>query len=199
MPLPITHALVPFAGALVRPKRQVPWRLVVVAALASALPDIDSWSSWIWGIPAPDAPLPPWWHRGATHSLFVAVAAGCVAAVVHRLLRVRALTAGVVVGAAMASHGILDMLTDDGVPVAYLWPLSSARLFADWRPLHSGPIQPHHMVPQILERARSEGLQFVLPMFALALIVRGLLGVWNRRIGKGAGAEHAAPIAPNGQ
>ena len=196
MPLPLTHALVPFAGALVTPNRQVPWRLVVVAALASALPDIDSWSGWIWGIPAPDAPIPPWWHRGATHSLFVAIAVGCVAAALHRPLRVRALTAGVVVAAAMGSHGILDMLTNDGVPVAYLWPLSSVRLFADWRPLHSGPIQPHHMIPQIIQRLGSEGLQLVLPMFALALAIRGILALRNAGMGKGTDVGPSAADGP---
>jgi inner membrane protein len=197
MPLPITHALAPLAGALVRSNRPIPWRLVIAAAVASALPDIDSWSGWIWGMPSPDSPLPPWWHRGATHSLFVAIAAGCFAAAFHRPLRVRALTAGAAVAAAMASHGILDMLTDDGVPVAYLWPLSSARLFADWRPLHSGPIQPGHMVSQSIARLGSEALQLILPMFALALAIRGILALRSRWIGERPSADGGVPAIPD--
>jgi inner membrane protein len=180
MPLPITHALAPVAAALVNPDRSIRWRLLSAAAFASALPDIDSLSPWIWGKPAANVPLPQWWHRGAAHSLFVALAAGCLAAALHRHLRVRALTAGVVIAAAMASHGMLDMLTDDGVPVAYLWPLSSVRLFADRRPIHSGPIQSPHIIAQTIARLGSETWQLILPMFAVALIIRAALMLSSR-------------------
>jgi inner membrane protein len=94
------------------------------------------------------------------------------------------LTAGVVVGAAMASHGILDMLTNDGVPIAYLWPLSSARLFADWRPIHSGPVESPHLIAQTIARLGSEAWQLILPMFALALVIRGALALRNRWTGE---------------
>jgi len=113
MPLPLTHALAPVAAVLVRRNRSVPWRLMIAAAIASALPDVDSFSGSIWGMPNPNLPLPLWWHRGATHSLFVAIAVGLVAAALHRQLRVRALVAGVAVGAAMASHGVGEGLGDD--------------------------------------------------------------------------------------
>lgn len=179
MPLPLTHALVPVAAALVRPDRKVPWRLVIAAAIVSALPDIDAFSGAIWGVPA-KLPLPFWWHRGATHSLFTAIGVGVVVAALHKYLRVRPLVAAVVVGAAMASHGILDMLSNKGEPVAYLWPLSSARLFADWRPIHSGPISPSHFIPQVIDRVRIETLQLVLPMFAIALLIRLVLALHPR-------------------
>jgi len=194
MPLPITHALAPVAAAIIIPDRRVQWRLVIAAALASALPDVDSFSHWIWGMPSPSAPLPPWWHRGAAHSLFVAVAVGCLAAAMHKHLRVRATTAGLVVGAAMASHGILDMLSNGGVPVAYLWPLSSARLFADWRPIHSSPIEPAHFIAQALTRLGEETWQLILPMFAIALLIRAMLMMkrnWARE-GASGGAGSAA-------
>ena len=177
MPLPITHALVPVAAALVTPARPIPWRLVAVAAIASALPDIDAFSSVIWGMPLRHSPLPAWWHRGATHSLFVAIAVGIVAAALHRQLRARPLVTAVAVGAAMASHGILDMLTNRGVPVAYLWPLTSQRFFADWRPIVSGPIGPAHAVTQVIDRLGAETWQLILPMFAAALLIRGLLAL----------------------
>lgn len=184
MPLPLTHALAPVAVALVRRNRSVPWRIVIAAAIASALPDVDSFSGWIWGTPDPSLPLPAWWHRGATHSLFVAIAVGLIAAALHKHLRVRPLVAAVVVGAAMASHGILDMFTDQGVAVAYLWPVSSTRLFADWRPIHSSPIGPLHMLPQVLTRLRSETAQLILPMFALALFIRGVLALKSKWMGE---------------
>ena len=180
MPLPLTHALAPVAAVLVRRNQSVPWRLVIAAAIASALPDIDSFSGLIWGTPDPSLPLPAWWHRGATHSLFAAIAVGLIAAALHKQLKVSALAAAVVVGAAMASHGIFDMFTDQGVAVAYLWPVSSERLFADWRPIHSSPIGPLHMLTQIVARLRSETVQLILPMFALALFIRGLLALYGK-------------------
>lgn len=180
MPLPVTHALVPFAAALVRRNRPVPWRLVIAAAVASALPDVDAFSRRIWGTPDPSLPLPAWWHRGATHSLFAAIAVGLIAAAFHKQLKARALVAALVVGAAMASHGLIDMFTDEGVPVAYLWPVTSARLFADWRPIRSSAIDPPHMVAEIVARLGSETIQLILPMFALALLIRGVLVLSSR-------------------
>ena len=74
--------------------------------------------------------------------------------------------------AAMASHGILDMMTDSGQPVAYLWPLSSVRLFADWRPIHSGHVLMAHLVRDIFERFVVDLTQLILPMFIIASAVR---------------------------
>lgn len=170
MPMTTTHALVPLAAAFAFAKPPIPWRLVIVAAFAAAAPDLD------WVIKH-SLQLPPssiYAHRGATHSLFVALAAGLLAALAHRQLGVRPLTAGVVVAAAMASHGILDMMTDSPEPVAYLWPLSSARLFADWRPIHGGEVHMAHVFTQTLARFRDELWQLIIPMFALAGVVRGL-------------------------
>ena len=72
----------------------------------------------------------------------------------------------------MATHGLLDMMTNSGRPVAYLWPLSSERLFADWRPIRSFPIPWHHFFSRVLERQQMEFWQLILPMFTLALAVR---------------------------
>jgi inner membrane protein len=163
-----THALVPLAAALAFAKRPVPWKLLAAAAFAAAAPDLD-------GLSKHFLHLPPWSvysHRGAAHSLFVALAAGLLAAIFHRRLEARPLTAGVVIAAAMASHGLLDMMTDGGMPVAYLWPLSFARLFADWRPIRSEPVHMAHLVSSSLARLQSELLQLIIPMFVVALLVR---------------------------
>ena len=168
MPMTTTHALVPLAAALALTKRPVPWKLVAAAAFAAAAPDID-------GLSKHFLHMPPWSmysHRGATHSLFVALAAGLVAALFHRRLDVRPLTAGIVIAAATASHGLLDMMTDRGMPVAYLWPLSSVRLFADWRPIRSEPVHLAHLFSSALARFQSELLQLIIPMFVIALAVR---------------------------
>ena len=168
MPMTTTHALVPLAAALALSARPTPWRLIIAAAVAAALPDMDWVAHHFFRVPYSSI----YSHRGASHSLFAALAVGSFAALLHKRLKVDALTAGVVVAAAMASHGILDMMTDAGHGVAYLWPLSSARLFADWRPIHSGPVSMAHLLAQVFGRFRSELWQIILPMFALALALR---------------------------
>jgi inner membrane protein len=183
MPMTTTHMLVPLAATLAFARRPIPWKLVIVAAIAAAVPDLDGLSKHFLHVPEGSI----YSHRGALHSLFVALAAGLIAALFHRRLEVRPLTAGVIVSAAMASHGILDMMTDSGQAVAYLWPVSSVRLFADWRPIHSGAVHLPHMAIhnlaqlafelwqlslEILARFRSELWQLILPMFAAAFLIR---------------------------
>jgi inner membrane protein len=172
MPLTTTHALVPLAGAIVFLKRPVPWRIITAATLAAAAPDLDFATNPIWGVQWGLSPLSVYAHRGATHSLFVALAAGLLAAIFHKQLRVRPLTGAMAVGIAMASHGLLDMFTDFGLPVAYLWPVSSTRLFADWRPIHSAPVIWGHLVPEVFARQSYELWHIIVPMFTIALTIR---------------------------
>ena len=195
MPMTTTHALVPFAGAIAFANRPIPWRLVIAAMIASSLPDADGvWSHFL-HLPS----VSIFSHRGAAHSLFAALCGGLLASMFHRWLRVPALTAAVVIAASMASHGILDMMTDLGKPVAYLWPLSSVRLFADWRPIHSIEVHRAHLFIQAFVRLRSELLQLIIPMFVIAIVIRGVrlmlarTGIGNVvAIRARAGAEGAA-------
>jgi inner membrane protein len=168
MPMTTTHALLPVAMAVAIAKRPISWRLVIAAAVAAAAPDVDGLFKYIWH----QSPSSIYAHRGAAHSLFVALAAGLMATVFHKQLKVTPLVAGLVITAAMASHGLLDMMTDSGQPVAYLWPLSSQRFFADWRPIHSGPVHLRHLVSNGFARLRSDVLQLIIPMFAIAIAVR---------------------------
>ena len=169
MPMTTTHALVPIAAAVAVARRPVPWTLIVVASMAAAAPDVDGLFRHLF----PVSPNSMYAHRGAAHSLFVALAAGLLAAAFHKRFGVRALTAGVVIAAAMASHGLLDMMTDSGQGVAYLWPVSFARLFADWRPIHSSPVHMALLYEQAFVRLQSDLRQLIVPMFAVALAIRG--------------------------
>lgn len=170
MPMTTTHALLPLAVAVAVARRPLPWTLIAVTMFASAAPDIDGLFKHFFGVPENSI----YAHRGACHSLFVALGCGLLAAAFHKRLAVRPLTAGVLVTIAMASHGILDMMTDSGRPVAYLWPVSSVRLFADWRPIHSGPVDLHHLVGQASARLISDLRQVIIPIFALALAIRAV-------------------------
>jgi len=65
-------------------------------------------------------------HRGASHSVVAALTIGlCAAPIIARWLRVPLLPTAVAAALAVLSHGPLDMLTDGGLGVAALWPLTA--------------------------------------------------------------------------
>ena len=177
MPMTTTHALVPLAVAVAVARKPVAWKLIIAASVAAAAPDLDGLAHHLFGLPTTSI----YSHRGAAHSLFAAILAGLIAATFHKRLGTRPLTAGVIIFAAMASHGALDMMTDSGRPVAYLWPLSSARLFADWRPIHTSPVHMAHLVAQSFERLELELRELIIPMFAIAFGVRGIRNLFDNR------------------
>ena len=173
MPMTTTHALVPLAGFFAFADRPVNWRLAVAAAVAAALPDVDSLAQHFLRL----APGSIYAHRGAGHSLFVAMFAGLIASMFHKPLRTAPAVAGLVIGASMASHSILDMMTDTGAAVAALWPLSSARVFADWRPFHGVPVWRQHALELTIMRLRIECWQILLPLIGASLAIRTIRAV----------------------
>jgi inner membrane protein len=144
-------------------------------SMLSVLPDADVLGMAL-GIPYGA----PWGHRGATHSILVAVLLGVGAACLLVLparrtagARVAALrSASLFAVAVAASHGVLDAMTDGGKGVAFFWPISVRRVFFPWRPIPVAPIG--------LGLISLEGLSVVLwellvfsPLLAFAL--------WPRR------------------
>jgi len=75
---------------------------------------------------------------------------------------------GMVAGLVVASHGLLDTLTDGGRGIALLWPWSNARFFAPWRPIPVAPIGLGMLTARGLEVILIEAVLF-LPLFALGL------------------------------
>jgi inner membrane protein len=114
-----------------RPLR--PSRAGLYAALA-LLPDLDVIAFRL-GIPY-EAALG---HRGASHSLLAAIGIGLCAglAIARPGTRTRTIAFSILV---VASHGLLDALTDGGLGVALGWPWSDARCFAPLRPIPVAPI-----------------------------------------------------------
>lgn len=129
----------------------------------SLLPDLDV-IAFRFGVPY-EAPLG---HRGASHALSVAVAIGGLVA----LWRPKV---GLVAGLVVASHGLLDALTDGGRGVALLWPLSDERFFAPWRPIPVAPLGRRMLSARGIEVVLAEVLIFA-PLW-IAAIVR----VWTGR------------------
>jgi inner membrane protein len=130
----ILHAAVGAAAGRAA-ARERPGRLMVVLALLAMVPDLDV-VAFAFGIPY----RAPFGHRGAFHSLAMALAIGALcslAAPAYRLSRLRMFVA---VSAVVASHGLLDTFTDGGLGIALFWPLSNHRFFFSWRPIPVAPI-----------------------------------------------------------
>jgi inner membrane protein len=127
----------------------------------------------------------PFGHRGAAHSVCAALALASVAALATRLTPEQA--AGrqgrarlwLLCAAVATSHGLLDSLTDGGLGIALLWPLSNRRYFAPWTPIPVAPIGAGMFTARGLRVVLTESLQFA------PLVVWSL---WPRR---------PAPISPD--
>jgi inner membrane protein len=125
----------------------------------------------------------PFGHRGATHSIAFAAAAGMLTAwALARRGVASARRAAFVAIAVAVSHPILDAMTDGGLGVALLWPFSNARFFLPWRPLPVAPIGARML--------SSHGL-YVLGFEALWSFPLFLWSVWPRKSG-GHPSGHAA-------
>jgi inner membrane protein len=82
----------------------------------------------------------PWGHRGATHSLVFSLALGAAIGVLAPWFGHRALRTGMMATLVVASHALLDTLTDGGLGCALFWPFDLTRYFAPWTPLPVSPI-----------------------------------------------------------
>jgi inner membrane protein len=114
----------------------------------------------------------PWGHRGATHSFVFSALVAVGIALLARRFRFPALRVGLLAFLALASHGLLDALTDGGLGAALLWPFSNERFFAPVRPLPVAPIGAGMLSPRGLYVVAVEFIAF-LPFWAYAL--------WPRR------------------
>jgi inner membrane protein len=150
------------------PSRPMLWTSMLVAA--SYLPDTDVVAFKL-GVPYGA----PYGHRGALHSLGAAAGVALLAAVLAGLARANPWRVGLAVGLVLASHGLLDTLTDGGRGIAVLWPLSDRRFFHSWRPIPVAPIGLGAFGPRGVRVMLHEALLF-LPVFVLA--------AWPRRRGQ---------------
>jgi inner membrane protein len=159
----------------------------------SLFPDIDV-VGFLRGVPYGAA----WGHRGATHSLSFALIGGIVTGLGARALEARGSGLGargsglgardskspirvtLLATLVLASHGLLDTLTDGGLGAALLWPFSNARFFAPWRPIPVAPIGPAFFTPEGAMVALSEVALFLpLWLFAFRARVRpATIAVW---------------------
>lgn len=185
MPSAFTHLLVGGATAGVLPRELPRWRIALALALASAAPDLDV-VAFALGIPYGH----PLGHRGVSHSLVGAALVGVAVAVVatwdRRLVRRHGGALAGVGFLAVASHGLLDALTDAGRGIGFLIPLSNERFFLPWRPVETASVRPlEFFSARGLEVLASEVVWVWLPLAGVcggAWVVRWIVAErWSGR------------------
>ena len=134
------HIAVGMLVARLRAERGTSRRALAASMAAwsalSLAPDLDV-IGFHFGVPY----CAPFGHRGATHSFVAALAGAALTAAVDATRRKR-VSWGLALSAlaVLASHGVLDSMTDGGRGVALLWPFTTARFFAPFRPIPVAPI-----------------------------------------------------------
>ena len=146
----------------------MPLRVAILGAVLAVAPDADVIGFRL-GVGYEDV----WGHRGATHSFAFAALVTAAIALVWREAR----TAGrmLFLFASMASHPLLDMLTDGGHGVALFWPFDTTRYFLPWQPIRVSPIGARFFTARGLETVASELLLIWLPcaiVFASGWLMR---------------------------
>jgi inner membrane protein len=163
----VGHVAVGLAAARAYDDGRTPrWPAMLAWSALSLLPDIDV-VGFVRGVPYGA----PWGHRGATHSLTLAIAGGIAAGVAARAFKRPALRTAAFVAVVLASHGLLDTMTDGGLGAALLWPFRMTRYFAPWRPIPVAPIGLDFFTLEGATVALSE-LALFLPLWLLAFRVR---------------------------
>jgi inner membrane protein len=134
MPTVMSHAIAALALAPAFRSAAWPRRVWWIGAGCAMLPDAD-----VVGIPLGVPFGSMLGHRGLTHSLFFAAA---VAAVLAPWLVARGTRAWLwlYLFLAIASHGLLDALTNGGIGVAFFAPFDASRYYWPWRPIVVSPI-----------------------------------------------------------
>jgi inner membrane protein len=160
----VGHVAVGLAAARLKrtPDGLSAWSWASLLVALSLLPDVDV-VAFALGIPYGA----PFGHRGALHSLAFAVLVGMIVWLGAMWLRLPALSVAITGCLVVASHGLLDTLTDGGKGIALLWPFSNERYFAPWRPIPVAPIGTRLFSSSGIGLMMHEALLF-LPAFVIA-------------------------------
>jgi inner membrane protein len=158
------HVAVGMAAARVHDQGRRPgWRSAVLWSALSMLPDVDV-IGFSMGVRYED----PWGHRGATHSFAFALIVGVATGLIVRGFKQPALRTTMFATVVLATHPLLDTMTDGGLGCALFWPFNLTRYFAPWHPIQVAPIGLAFLSPYGAIVALSEIVLF-LPLFVFAL------------------------------
>jgi inner membrane protein len=121
-------------GAPTRARPRTSWGTLALFAALATLPDADVA---LVALGASDAGS--FGHRGAMHSLGMALAVGLLCAIAARRWHWPVVRTALAGAAAIASHTLLDLLDNGGKSLAVFWPLSSVRYHLPWSLLPDAP------------------------------------------------------------
>ncbi len=199
MPTPLTHFVAGAAFSQVAPKSKGGLlRYALVFGCLAAVPDLD-FGVFFLGIPYGH----PLGHRGISHSLAFAAVLGIVGALILRADRNGARSfwiTALAAGAAAASHGLLDMVTNGGLGVGFLMPFDGGRFFFPFRPILVSPFSPGTFFAVVGSVIRSEILWVWLPLTVGSMALQGGRILWNRgrnRCFRADEIDHPPPQARN--
>lgn len=187
MPSIFTHAIVPATLALAAGRSRIPVRIAVAGVALAMLPDADV-ATFRMGIDYASQ----WGHRGASHSLIVAVVLALLTLPLLNPPRKGLALAFLFMAA--ASHGLLDALTSGVYGPALLWPWSQERLFFPVRPIRVSPIGAAFFTPRGMETIWSE-LEWVWLPCLLATLPLWLIRRFRAPAasGRDSGPVHQSP------
>lgn len=159
----MSHAAVPLALAVIAGRSRISVAVAMTGIALAILPDAD-----VIGFKFDIAYADAWGHRGATHSLMMAI---MVAALATMALRpARWMLVWLFLFISMVSHGLLDTLTSGGLGAALLWPFSQQRFFAPIQPIRVSPIGAGFFSERGLVVILSELRLIWLPAFLMGFI-----------------------------
>jgi inner membrane protein len=164
----MTHGIFAVTLARVVIREPQPLRFWLLVGGLAMVPDLD-----VIGLQAGIPYAACWGHRGASHSLLFAA----FPALLYYFLAAGKKLECFVLYMAMASHGLLDALTDGGLGVEFFWPLSCKRYFFDFRPIAVSPIGIQPFLKDGGAALRSELIWIALPCLAIL----GVNWLFNRR------------------
>lgn len=170
MPTVLSHPLVA-VGAYPWLRRYGLDRSALIAgAVLTVVPDLDVIGFWL-GVPYSHM----LGHRGLSHSLPFAIGvAGLAAALMARSCPARR---GILWGyftICLASHGLLDAITNGGLGIAFFAPFSNERYFFDVNPIQVSALAPSRFVSERMVNVLASELIWVwLPFSVVA--VSGLM------------------------
>ncbi|MDH5178401.1 MAG: metal-dependent hydrolase [Gammaproteobacteria bacterium] len=172
MPTMLSHPAVAI-GLLPWFRQIAEYRAILLTGMALAiLPDIDVVGFKL-GVPYGHL----FGHRGFSHSLFAALLLGGVMA--WWLCRTRDIpfkTTWLYLFICMASHGVLDAMTNGGLGIAFLSPFSNERFFLPFQPIKVSSLTVQHFFGQHGLNVLSSELIWiwlpVLPIFLAGMYLR---------------------------
>jgi len=169
MPTEFTHIFISTILGKAGFKGPLPARFWVLAAVCSVLPDLDVVGYYL-GVRYSDL----FGHRGFFHSLTFALLIGVLVVVLFfpAVKRFSKQWWGMIVFffIVIASHGLLDSMTDKGMGVGFFIPFDNTRYFLPWRPIFASPMSiPRFFSRNGFEVIINEVIWIWVPLIALYL------------------------------